>query len=129
MLPVAVSGFDHVVLTVADAAASAAWYRDVLGLETLRMAEWEAGDAPFVSVRIDENTIIDLLEGERTGVNADHICLVVDDAIDLDELAASSELDVVNQPRRLYGARGWGRGFYIKDPDGNLVELRHYRES
>ena len=30
-------------------------------------------------------------------------------------------------PRRLYGARGWGRGFYIRDPDGNVVELRNYR--
>ena len=122
---VQVNGLDHIVLTVADARRSLAWYRDHLGLEPVRLEEWEAGEALFVSVRIDAHTIIDLFENERTGTNVDHVCLVVDD-IDLDEVAASGEFDVVGGPAELFGARGMGHGLYVRDPDGNVVELRHY---
>lgn len=125
---VQVRALDHVVLTVADVDRSLAFYRDRLGLEVLREDEWRRGEALFVSLRIDEGTIIDLLQGERTGVNADHLCLVVD-PIDLDEVVATGAFEVVSGPATLFGARGWGQGIYVRDPDGNVVELRHYGES
>src|SRR4051794_37924732 len=125
VVAVQVRGLDHVVLNVADAERSVRWYAR-LGLEPVRLEEWRRGEAPFVSLRIDASTIIDLQERERTGVNLDHVCLTVDDDVDLDALAASEAFEVVRGPRRLYGARGWGRGFYVQDPDGNVVELRHY---
>jgi catechol 2,3-dioxygenase-like lactoylglutathione lyase family enzyme len=122
---VKVTGVDHYVLTVSDARRSLAWYRDHLGLEPLRLEEWEAGEALFVSLRVTESTIIDLLEGDRSGVNVDHVCLVVD-AVDLDEVATSGEFDVVAGPSEVFGARGMGTGLYVRDPDGNVVELRRY---
>jgi catechol 2,3-dioxygenase-like lactoylglutathione lyase family enzyme len=124
---VQVTGLDHVVLNVADVEASVRWYQEELGLEPLRLEEWRQGRAPFASLRVDEGTIIDLLAAERTGVNSDHLCLTVDESVDLDALAASGRFDVVRPPARLFGARGWGRGFYVRDPDGNVVELRNYR--
>ena len=126
--PVQVSGLDHVVLTVADVDRSLAFYRDVLGLAVERYDEWQRGEAPFVSVRVDAVTIIDLVVGERTGVNVDHVCLVVEPC-DLDALASSGHFDLVGPPAVLFGARGWGQGLYVRDPDGNVVELRHYGES
>ena len=57
-----VRGLDHIVLNVADAERSMRWYCDRLGLESVRYEEWKTGEAPFVSVRIDEGTIIDLFE-------------------------------------------------------------------
>lgn len=119
------TGIDHIVLTVADARRSLAWWRDRLGAEPLRQAEWEAGEVLFVSVRLDESTIIDLFEGERTGTNVDHVCVVVEGA-DLAEVAASGEFEVLGPPMALFGARGTGTGLYVKDPDGNTVELRTY---
>ncbi len=73
-----VIGFDHLVLCCADVDASLAWYTDRLGLEGVRVDEWRSGAAPFPSVRVDEHTIIDLLAAPRTGVNVDHLCLVVE---------------------------------------------------
>jgi catechol 2,3-dioxygenase-like lactoylglutathione lyase family enzyme len=126
---IVVSGMDHIVLRVADAEVSAAWYRDKLGLEPLRLEEWRAGEAPFVSMRIDATTIIDLQENDRggDGVNMDHVALVVDD--DLESIIAGGEFDVVRGPLRLFGARGWGHGIYVRDPDGNVVEFRTYDRS
>lgn len=118
------TGLDHIVLNVADARRSMAWYQEHLGLQPLRVEEWERGEAPFVSLRVDGATIIDLLEAERTGENMAHLCLVVD--ADLDAVAAAGQLTVLMGPADLFGARGIGRGLYVEDPDGNVVELRAY---
>ena len=119
------TGIDHYVLHVADAERSVAWYGEVLGLEPERLEEWREGKALFVSLRVDDTTIIDLLQAERTGENVNHVAFVVED-VDLDELAASGSVEVDSGPADLFGARGTGRGLYIRDPDANLVELRTY---
>ena len=120
-----VQGLDHIVLVVADVERSLAWYRDVLGLEAERYEEWKDGRAPFPSVRVDEGTIIDLFAGERDGSNLDHLCLVVEPT-DLAAVAASGQFEVVDGPAPRWGARGVGTSLYVRDPDGNTVELRHY---
>lgn len=125
---VSVRGLDHIVLRVADAETSVAWYRDVLGLAPERLEEWRRGDAPFPSVRIDDTTVIDLFERDRDGQNLDHFALWVAD-VDLDALAGSDRVDVVGGPASLWGAQGTGEGLYISDPDGNTVELRTYPDS
>lgn len=119
-----VTALDHLVINVADAHRSLAFYAGVLGLAPERQAEWEAGEAPFVSVRIDAGTIIDLMELPHDGENVDHLCLVVDD--DVEALAARGDLDVVEGPVDRWGARGMARSLYVRDPDGNTVELRRY---
>lgn len=120
-----VTGMDHIVLLVADVDRSLAWYIDELGLDGDRVEEWRAGEVLFPSVRVNEGTIIDLLAGERSGSNIDHLCLVVEPT-DLAELADSGRFDVVDGPGPRYGARGDGTSLYVRDPDGNTVELRHY---
>jgi catechol 2,3-dioxygenase-like lactoylglutathione lyase family enzyme len=120
-----VTGLDHLVLNVTDTRRSLAWWTDLLGAEPLRVAEWEAGDVLFASVRLDPSTIIDLLETDRSGTNVDHVCVTVEGA-DLADVARSGLFDVVGGPASLFGARGTGTGLYVRDPDGNTVELRTY---
>lgn len=120
-----IAEIDHVVLNVADARRSLEFYVGVLGLEAVRLAEWEAGEAPFVSVRVHDGFIIDLMELDRSGENADHFCLVVED--DIDELIAAGTITPEAGPMDLFGARGQGYSVYLRDPDGNRVELRNYR--
>ena len=76
-------------------------------------------------MRVSPDTILDLFETARTGENVDHIALQVEDA-DLAEVAASGRFDVVRGPVEVFGARGTGHGLYIRDPDGNTIELRTY---
>jgi catechol 2,3-dioxygenase-like lactoylglutathione lyase family enzyme len=120
-----VVALDHVVLNVADVERSLAFYRGELGLVSERVDEWRRGEVPFPSVRVDAHTIIDLLAAPRTGENSDHLCLVIEPT-DLDAVKASGRFDVVDGPATRFGARGDGTSLYVKDPDGNTVELRYY---
>ncbi|GAA3233943.1 hypothetical protein GCM10017691_30020 [Pseudonocardia petroleophila] len=119
-----VTGLDHLVLVSDDPERLIAWYVDVLGLEPLRLERWRAGEVPFASLRVDAGTIVDVQRGSRSGTNVEHLALVVD--ADPDALAALAAGHGVDPPRDLFGARGQGQGIYLRDPDGNGVELRTY---
>jgi catechol 2,3-dioxygenase-like lactoylglutathione lyase family enzyme len=116
---------DHIVLLVADVERSVAWYAERLGLTPERLDEWRDGKVFFPSVRINDGTIIDILQGERSGKNIDHLCLTFE-PLDLAALRDSGEFDVVEGPVQRWGARGEATSLYVRDPDGNVVELRHY---
>ena len=122
-----VVGLDHIVLNCADVERSLAWYCDELGLEPVRVDEWKRGETFFPSVRVDATTIIDLFPAERSGTNMDHVCLVIEPT-DLAALAASGRFDVVGDgpSDHLFGAQGYATSLYVRDPDGNTVELRAY---
>jgi catechol 2,3-dioxygenase-like lactoylglutathione lyase family enzyme len=125
---VRIRNIDHVVFNVADVERAVQWYAEHLGLQPERMDEWRRGEVPFASVRISDGQLIDLFAQPRTGDNVDHVSLVVDPSVDLQALAASGEFDVVHEPFVIWGARGHGLGMYIRDPDGNTIELKHYPE-
>ena len=133
-----VTGLDHIVLRVADAEASMAWYMQKLGLAPERFEQWRGGEVPFPSVRVDATTVIDLLEvkagaesesgRQSAGINLDHFALLVPGA-DLNALAESGEFTVIRGPRSLWGAQGRGLAMYVADPDGHVVELRTYPDT
>ncbi|GGW68401.1 dioxygenase [Streptomyces lucensis JCM 4490] len=135
---------DHVVLWVADPVAAAGFYERSVGLEPLRVAEFAAGEAPFPSVRVNEESILDLAplsSAERTrmlpgsadsaGHPVNHVCLSLP-AGAFDALRARLRehgVPVSDIGHDSFGARGEARrNFYFRDPDGNVLEARHYGE-
>jgi len=128
-----IRGVDHIVLSVADVDRSLAFYHGVLGLATEREADYRAGRVGFPSVRVDEAFVIDLFPRAAgaeplPGANLDHFCLVTD-AEDLAPLVAHLELHdvpILGAPRARWGAQGLAMSVYVRDPDGNQVEIRTY---
>ncbi len=129
--PIVTIAFDHIVLAVEDPERSVRWWVERFGMRTHRLEQWRRGEAPFPSVEVAPGVIIDLdARTPRTGPgrNVHHFCLVIEPC-DLVELAASATFDVVGGPFHRYGAHGNSDLLYIRDPDGNVVELRHYGPS
>jgi len=112
---VRVTGFDHLVLVVADVERSLSWYCSELGLAGERVDEWRRGEVLFPSLRIDEHTLIDLLAGERGGVNVDHLCLVIEPA----DLAALAHHNCLALGASANQQRGW-----VFEQDGKVVTIK-----
>jgi catechol 2,3-dioxygenase-like lactoylglutathione lyase family enzyme len=119
-----VGGFDHVVVNTRDVERALTFYRDVLGMELLRLEE-------FVSARVSPETIIDIRpdpSGEPAKPNMDHYCLVLGPT-DMHQLHAELKakgVRVEDKVRPAWGAQGYGQQLKIWDPDGNKIELRCY---
>ncbi|GGZ68638.1 VOC family protein [Streptomyces echinoruber] len=133
---------DHVVLWVRDPVASASFFEKAVGLRPWRVAEYAEGKAPFCSVRINEETILDLAPlplAERmevvpgaaasAGHPVHHVCLSLPrDGFDaLRSRLEEQGVPVSDLSHDSLGARGKAkRSFYFRDPDGNVFEARHY---
>lgn len=116
---------DHIVLRVADVERTLAWYQQHAGLAGVRLEEWRRGEVPFPSLRVDEQTIVDVVAATSQGDgHLDHLCFVVS-ADDLATLRDDPALEVIDEGTR-FGARGDGQSIYVRDPDGLTVEFRCY---
>ncbi len=130
-----IRGLDHIVLRSPDIERSLDFYCRVLGLGEVRVEEWRAGDAPFPSVRIAADTLIDLVPmqeqpDEPGRQRLDHFCLTLE-PMDLDAVAAAlaSAGVVVTERGRRFGALGWAESVYFVGPEGVRTELRVYPEA
>jgi catechol 2,3-dioxygenase-like lactoylglutathione lyase family enzyme len=128
---------DHIVLNVADIQKMIAFYANVLEMPTDRLDEYNAGEVPFPSVRLNANTIIDLfprrLWQKDTPVNEgrmnlNHFCIALEKNA-WEALLKRLEINGVAVqvgPAPRWGARGTGTSIYFNDPEGNLIEARYY---
>lgn len=118
-------GIDHVVINVEDVERSIDWYVDRFGVGVERLDLFRSGKSSFVSLRIDATTIIDLLPHQPDGTNVDHVAFVTDRA-SFDRFVEAHSDEITMGPQELSGAQGLGTGIYVRDPDGNGIELRTY---
>jgi catechol 2,3-dioxygenase-like lactoylglutathione lyase family enzyme len=130
--PIAIAGFDHIVLRIRDKAAMLAFYEGVLGLSIdrdrpeLGLTHVRAGPQMIDLITVDGK--LGRLGGAAPGAqarNLDHFALQVrpfDEAAIRAHLAAHGVEVVEEGPR--YGADGDGFSLYVRDPEGNTVELK-----
>jgi catechol 2,3-dioxygenase-like lactoylglutathione lyase family enzyme len=130
--PFAPLGIDHIVLRVAELDPMLAFYCGVLGCAV----EKEQPGLGLTQLRAGRS-IIDLVTldgalGRKGGAgpgadgrNLDHFCLTI---APYDESAlrlhlAEHGVEVLEAGLR-YGAEGEGPSLYVRDPEGNVVELK-----
>jgi catechol 2,3-dioxygenase-like lactoylglutathione lyase family enzyme len=128
-----VLGIDHIVIRAKNAALMIDFYKNVLGCAVERdmsaefgLTQLRAGGSLIDIVSVD--SILGRKGGpapESTGNNLDHFCLQIEK---IDEAVLTAFLVkqnvAVSDFERRYGAEGYGRSIYIKDPEENVVELK-----
>src|SRR5260370_2378040 len=132
MTAIAIAALDHVVLRVADLERAKEFYRDVLGCPVekwqpeLGLLQLRAGAALIDLVPLDGKLGREGGAGPGAeGRNLDHFCVRLER---FDEAALRAHLArhrlQAGEGGQRYGAEVSGPSLYIKDPDGNTVELK-----
>jgi glyoxylase I family protein len=124
-IPLKVAELDHVVLRCRDQNRALDFYTRILGLREERRID----QIGLIQLRAGRS-MIDLVPATHPraedGLNVDHVCLAVE-ARDLNEVARylrELSVEVIGEPAMRYGAHGAGLSIYIRDPEGNVVELK-----
>ncbi len=130
--PINIRLIDHVVIRVEDLDTMIDFYCRVLGCRLER----GPGELKLAQLRAGES-LIDLVDArgrlgresgglpDHSAANMDHVCLQLQ-PWDVDAILAhlrEHEVDVGDVADR-YGALGSGPSVYLKDPEGNMVELK-----
>jgi len=123
-----VQSIDHLVLTVADVEAACAFYARVLGM---RAVSFGGGRRALAFGRQKINLHPHGREFEpkakRPVPGSADLCLVTaTPAAEILAHLAACGVAVEEGPVRRTGARGPIESVYLRDPDGNLVELGRY---
>ncbi len=130
--PIGLRGLDHVVLRVRDIDAMIRFYCEVVGCTEERLRP----DIGLYHLRAGA-AMIDLVpvDGElgrkggaapgREGRNMDHLCLQVI-PFDAEAIRAHLAAHGVDSDAAVtrFGALGDGPSIYLRDPEGNTVELK-----
>ena len=95
---------------------SVAWWHDLLGLEPVRLDEWRRGEVPFVSVRINDGTILDLFvrRAQRARTSTTWRSRSPTSTSTSWSRPGRSTSSAVRST--LFGAMGQGHGLYVRDP-------------
>lgn len=124
-IPFAVAELDHVVIRCREPARMFDFYTGVLGLREERRVE----QIGLVQLRAGAS-MVDLVpapdrQPESAG-NVDHFCLgvVIDDLARAADYLRANGAEVLGAPTARYGARGSGLSIYLRDPEGNMIELK-----
>ena len=128
---------DHIVLRTTKLGEMLDFYSEFLGCKVDRETSEETG---LTQLRAG-NALIDLVVVDsslgklgggaptQTETNVDHFCLqlkpISEEEIRVQLESKGVEFEEFNDR---YGAQGFGKSVYIKDPEGNVVELRSQRQ-
>jgi catechol 2,3-dioxygenase-like lactoylglutathione lyase family enzyme len=119
---------DHLVLTVADMARSCAFYQDVLGMEVVHFGEGRT------ALHFGQQKINLHRAGQEWEPKATHptpgstdLCFITTQPLGAVEARLKAYGVAIHEgPVTRTGAQGPIRSLYVRDPDGNLIELSTY---
>lgn len=121
---------DHVNLRIPATGLQQAldFYRDALGFEIERLEQFEAGEKPFIAVRLSKHSVLHLWPDPDfeapSGRNYDHVSIHLDESAErIREILENAELPIEDD-RTVAGAVGHERAIYVRDPFDYLVELK-----
>ncbi|MCP4877595.1 MAG: VOC family protein [Gammaproteobacteria bacterium] len=123
-----INRIDHLVLTVANIDHSVEFYTRVMGMEKVIFGDGRVA-LTFAGQKINlhqlGNEFAPHADNIRTG-SAD-LCFIIDTPLSRAiEQLFQHNVEVIEGPVKRTGARGGIISAYLRDPDGNLIEISNY---
>lgn len=121
---------DHIVLTVADIAATCDFYTRVLGMEVVTFGQGRKALA-FGAQKINLHRAGREFEPKaaRPTPGSVDLCLILDGTLEAAQAHLQAEgVTIEEGPVARTGATGPIRSLYFRDPDGNLIEVSVYAD-
>ncbi|KHQ53481.1 VOC family protein [Mameliella alba] len=128
-MPPAVQSLDHLVLTVADPAATRQFYEAVLGMQAERFTPADGSTRwalKFGRQKINLHTAAQEFDpkARRPGPGTADLCFLSETPLaEWQAHLAALGVTIEEGPLPRTGATGPIRSIYIRDPDGNLIEI------
>ncbi len=126
-----ITGFDHVVLTVRSIARTCEFYEQALGAEVVTFGEGRTAlhlGANKINLHEAGNEFEPKAAMPTPG--SGDICLITTASLaQVEQNLIARGVAIENGPVPRTGARGPIMSLYIRDPDGNLVEIASYGEA
>ncbi|MBY6121242.1 VOC family protein [Mameliella alba] len=128
-MPPAVQSLDHLVLTVADPAATRQFYETVLGMQAERFTPADGSTRwalKFGRQKINLHTAGQEFDpkARRPGPGTADLCFLSETPLaEWQAHLAALGVTIEEGPLPRTGATGPIRSIYIRDPDGNLIEI------
>ncbi len=124
-IPLTIAEIDHIILRCRNQDRMFDFYTRVLGLnEERRIAQ-----IGLIQLRAGAS-MIDLVPAAEprieSGTNVDHFCLGIEtnDLHSAMNYLHANSVEILGEPATRYGARVMGNSIYIRDPEGNVIELK-----
>ncbi len=120
-----IASLDHLVLTVADIDATVAFYCGVLGMKQMMFGEGRIA-LSFGTQKINLHRARHEFEPKsaRPTPGSGDLCFLLNITMeDAQARLAAARITIEEGPVARTGATGPIRSLYIRDPDGNLIEL------
>jgi catechol 2,3-dioxygenase-like lactoylglutathione lyase family enzyme len=129
--PFVLEGIDHILLLVNGMRPAVRFYRDVLGckvegaLPQYGMLQLRAGSALIDLVDISAEQAAWAVPPVAGGRNLDHLCLALGpyDEAKLRRHLAQHRVQIIEEGVH-GGSRGESLSLYVRDPSGNVIELK-----
>ncbi len=130
---ITISSIDHIVLRTNNLDAMVHFYCDILSCNIERalakeigLTQLRAGDA--IIDLVDVNSELGRVGGKAptgSGNNLDHFCVQINPLDEKELITFLRQKNIAcDDFSNRYGAQGFGPSLYIKDPDGNVIELK-----
>lgn len=125
---ISLNRLDHLVLTVRSIDATVVWYTNVLGMTEITFGENRRA-LTFGQQKLNLHEVGKEFEPKAaspTSGSAD-LCFIVEGPLSrtIEHLSACNET-IIDGPVSRTGATGAIESVYVRDPDGNLIELSVY---
>lgn len=127
------TGIDHVVLTVEDVDRTCAFY-EALGAEVVTFDDGRTGQRRalrFGEQKINLHPVDTAVEhvAATPTPGAGDFCLLTETPIaEVEARLRERDVEIVEGPVERTGAVGRLESVYVRDPDGNLVEIGRYED-